>query len=235
MKIITEATPTAPKFMVYSLPGIGKTTLASKLKNSLIIDLEGGANYIKTPRTELITTLTTFYSTLVELFHSPKQEFDYIVVDTVDWLVRVIVCDVAGIDKNHLKETLNRSNGGYGNGKQILENYVRSQLLPMLVALNKKGYGICLLAHADKKIMLNSDGSSSEQITPKIDPTTLAAFMEWCDAIFYLKKDITGERVLQLESDAVAVAKNRTGMTGEWNLTTDGDINKLLEKEKENV
>lgn len=228
MKIITEATPTAPKFMVYSLPGMGKTTLASTLKNSLIIDLEGGANFIKTPRTELITKLEVFYNDLVELYHAPKREFDYIVIDTVDWLVRVIVCDVAGIDKNHLKETLNRSNGGYGNGKQILENYVRSQLLPMLIALNQKGYGICLLAHADKKIMLDSDGTNLEQITPKIDPTTLAAFMEWCDAIFYLKKDMTGARVLQLESDAVAVAKNRTGMTGEWNLEKDGDINKLL-------
>lgn len=230
MKIITEATPTAPKFMVYSLPGMGKTTLASKLNKSLIIDLEGGANYISTPRTELITKLDVFYNTLVELWHADKREFDYIVIDTVDWLVRVIVCDVAGIDKNHLKETLNRSNGGYGNGKQILENYVRSQLLPMLVALNQKGYGICLLAHADKKIMLDSDGTNLEQITPKIDPTTLAAFMEWCDAIFYLKKDMAGDRVLQLESDAVAVAKNRTGMTGEWNLTKDGDINKLLKQ-----
>lgn len=232
MKILTEATPTAPKFMVYSLPGMGKTTLASSLEKSLILDIEGGANFIKTPRTEQITRLDVFYSNLVELWKAPTREFDYIVIDTVDWLVRLIIESVAGIDKNHLEETLNRSNGGYGNGKQVLENNVRSKLLPMLIALNKKGYGICLLAHADKKTMLDSDGTSIEQIAPKIDPTTLSAFMEWCDAIFFLKKDMAGDRVLQLESDAVAVAKNRTGMSGEWNLNTDGDINKLLNKEK---
>ena len=218
MQILTEATPTAPKFMVYSLPGIGKTTLASKLEKSLILDIEGGANKIKTPRTTQITKLEEFYSDLVELWKAPKREFDYIVIDTVDWLVRLVINDVAGIDKNPLTETLNRSNGGYGNGKQVLDNHVRVKLLPMLIALNKKGYGICLLAHADKKTMMDSDGTTIEQIAPKIDPTTLNAFMEWCDAIFFLKKDLAGDRVL----------------TGEWNLAKDGDINELLNKEIEN-
>lgn len=230
MKILRETTPTSPKFMVYSLPGMGKTTLASKMKNSIIIDLEGGANYISTARTEQITNIETFKAVLVELWKAPKREFDYIVIDTVDWLVRLIVEDVAGIDKNHLTETLNRSNGGYGNGKQVLENHVRTWLLPLLVALNKKGYGICLLAHADKKNMLDSDGTTIEQITPKIDPNTLNAFVEWCDAIFYLKKDVEGNRILQLSSDDVALAKNRTGMSGEVNLS-ETDINEILKEE----
>lgn len=230
MQILTEATPTAPKFMVYSMPGVGKTTLASKMKNSIILDIEGGANFVNTPRTPQITNLETFYADLVELWKAPTREYDYIVIDTVDWLVRLIIEDVAGIDKNHLTETLNRSNGGYGQGKQVLENHVRTKLLPMLIAMNKKGYGICLLAHADKKTMMDSDGTSIEQIAPKIDPTTLHAFMEWCDGIFFLKRGLAGERVLQLESDNVAVAKNRIGMSGEWDLE-EHDINELLNKE----
>lgn len=227
MQVLTEATPTAPKFMVYSLPGQGKTTLASKMKNSIILDIEGGANFLNTPRTTQITKLDEFYADLVELWKAPERKYDYIVIDTVDWLVRLIIEDVAGIDKNHLTETLNRSNGGYGNGKQVLENHVRTKLLPMLIAMNKKGYGICLLAHADKKNMLDSDGTNIEQIAPKIDPTTLNAFMEWCDGIFFLKKGLGGERVLQLESDSIAVAKNRVGLTGEWNLD-EKDVNELL-------
>lgn len=227
MQVLTEATPTAPKFMVYSLPGQGKTTLASKMKNSIILDIEGGANFLNTPRTTQITKLDEFYADLVELWKATERKYDYIVIDTVDWLVRLIIEDVAGIDKNHLTETLNRSNGGYGNGKQVLENHVRTKLLPMLIAMNKKGYGICLLAHADKKNMLDSDGTNIEQIAPKIDPTTLNAFMEWCDGIFFLKKGLGGERVLQLESDSIAVAKNRVGLTGEWNLD-EKDVNELL-------
>ena len=228
MKVITEITPTAPKFMLYGLPGTGKTTLASQMDKSIIVDVEGGANYIKTPRTPQINSLTEFYQVMVELYRSPKREYDTIVIDSVDWLMRLVIEQVAGIDKDHLDETLNRSNGGYGNGKQVLENHVRTRLLPMLIKMNQKGYGICLIAHADKKEMLDSDGTTIKQITPKIDPTTLNAFIEWCDAIYYLKKDsITGKRSLLFESDDVALAKNRFNQTGEIDLSKN-NINDIL-------
>ena len=74
---------------------------------------------------------------------------------------------------------------------------------------------------------MNSDGSDVEQIAPKIDVNTMNTFVEWCDNVFFLKRDINGERVLVLESDEVALAKNRLGLTGEVKLS-DIDINKLL-------
>lgn len=232
MQVIRGLTPTAPKLMLYSLPGVGKSTLASKLKNPIFLDFEGGLNYIDCARTEQITDLDVFYSYLVELFRAPEREYDTIVIDSVDWLVRKVVEKAAGIDKNNLTETLNRSNGGYGNGKQVLENHIRTKLLPTLVALNKKGYGICLIAHAERKDMMDADGVDTERITPKIDINTMNVFVEWCDQVFYLKKDSDGERVLVLDSDMNALAKNRLGMSGEVKLS-DIDINKLLIPKKE--
>lgn len=231
MQVITGITPTAPKLMLYSLPGVGKSTLASKLKKPIFLDLEGGLNYIDCARTEQITDLDTFYTYLVELYRGEK-EYDTIVIDSVDWLVRKVVEKAAGIDKNNLTETLNRSNGGYGNGKQVLENHIRTKLLPTLVALNKKGYGICLIAHAERKDMMDADGVDTERITPKIDVNTMNVFVEWVDNVFYLKKDANGDRVLVLDSDMNALAKNRLNLTGEVKLA-DVDINKLLMPKKE--
>ena len=74
---------------------------------------------------------------------------------------------------------------------------------------------------------MNAEGNDVEQITPKIDVNTMNVFVEWCDNVFYLKKDIAGERVLVLESDDSALAKNRLGLTGEVKLS-EIDINKLL-------
>lgn len=230
MQVIKQATPTAPKLMIYGLSGVGKSTLASKLKNPIFIDMEGGLNYMDVARTPTLTSYASVLKVLGELFNvaeAGKREYDTIVIDSVDWLVRKVVEKAAGIDKNKLDETLNRSNGGYGNGKQVLENHIRTYLLPLLVTLNKQGYGICLIAHADRKVLMNSDGSDVEQIAPKIDVNTMNTFVEWCDNVFFLKRDINGERVLVLESDEVALAKNRLGLTGEAKLS-DIDINKLL-------
>lgn len=234
MKVIKQATPTAPKLMIYGLSGVGKSTLAGKLKSPIFIDMEGGLNYMDVARTPTLTKVDDFYTVLAELYNTAKdgkREYDTIVVDSADWLVRKVVEKAAGIDKTKLDETLNRSNGGYGNGKQVLENHIRTKLLPMLVLLNKQGYGICLIAHADRKTLMSSEGNDVEQITPKIDVNTMNVFVEWCDNVFYLKKDIAGERILVLESDDVALAKNRLGRTGEVKLS-EIDINKLLTPEE---
>lgn len=227
MKIVSGLTPTAPKLILYGLAGTGKSTLASKLKKPIFLDFEGGLNYISCDRTEQITNLEDFYADLVELYRAEQREYDTIVIDSVDWLVRKIVEVAAGIDKNNLTETLNRSNGGYGNGKQVLSNHIRTKLLPTLVALNKKGYGICLIAHAERKDLMDSDGVDTERITPKIDTNTMDSFVEWVDNVFYLKKDSDGNRVLLLDSDMSALAKNRLGLSGEVKIS-DIDINKLL-------
>ena len=228
MQVITGITPTVPKIMVHGLSGAGKSSLGAKLKNPIFLDLEGGVNYIDVPRTPQITSYDTFYTYLVELYRQAekKREYDFIVIDTVDWLVRKLIEKAAGIDKNNLTETLNHSNGGWGNGKQVLENEVRTKLLPMLVTLNKQGYGICLLAHSDRKHVMNAEGFDETRITPKIDANTMNIFVEWCDDVFYLK-NVNGERILVLEGDGNVLAKNRLGLTGEVSLS-ETDINELL-------
>lgn len=229
MQVLHGQTLTAPKLMLYGLSGVGKSSLAAKLKNPLFLDFEGGLNYLGVDRTPQYLDLDEFYKDLVELYRKAeagKREYDTIVIDSVDWLVRKVVEKAAGIDKHNLTETLNRSNGGYGNGKQVLENQIRTMLLPLLVSLNKQGYGICLVAHADRKDLMDADGVDTERIAPKIDVNTMNTFVEWCDNVFYLK-NIDGERYLVLEGDGNVLAKNRLELTGEVKLA-DIDINKLL-------
>lgn len=227
MKILKGQTLTAPKVLIYGQSGCGKSTLASQLKNPIFMDFEGGLNYIGADRTEQITNLDNFYAYLVELYRAKERVYDTIVIDSVDWLVRKVVEKAAGIDKEHLEETLNKSNGGYGNGAQVLMNHIRTKLLPTLVALNKKGYGICLIAHAERKDLMDEDGVDTTRITPKIDEKTMHVFVEWSDSVFYMKKNIDGNRSLVLDGDDNILAKNRLGLSGEVKLS-DININDLL-------
>ena len=233
MQVLKGQTLTAPKLMLYGLSGVGKSSLAAKLKNPIFLDFEGGLNYLGVDRTPQYLDLDEFYKDLIELYRTAeagKRVYDTIVIDSVDWLVRKVVEKAAGIDKHNLTETLNRSNGGYGNGKQVLENQIRTMLLPLLVSLNKQGYGICLVAHAERKDLMDADGVDTERIAPKIDVNTMNTFVEWCDNVFYLK-NINGERFLVLEGDTNVLAKNRLELTGEVKLA-DIDINELLMPKK---
>lgn len=235
MEILKGQTFTAPKLLLYGGSGAGKSTLASKLKKPLFLDFEGGLNYLGVDRTPQIIDLDVFYSYLVELYRKAEskegREYDTIVIDSADWMVRKVVEKAAGIDRNNLDMTLNKSNGGYGNGKAVLESHIRTKLLPTLVALNKKGYGVCLIAHADRKTLMDEDGIDTDRIAPKIDVNTMNIFVEWSDSVFYLKKNADGERTLVLDGDDNVLAKNRMNLHGEVKLA-DIDINELLNPTK---
>lgn len=248
LDIISGATESAPKVMIYGLAGVGKSTLASKLKRPVFFDFEGGLSYLGVNRTPQYDDIEEFMTDLLRLTKASERKFDTIVIDSADWMMRLFVEQASGIrysgdgkerkgDKTDqtpidVTMTLNRSNGGYGNGKQVLENYVRSKLIRLLSKLNAKGYGICLVAHADKKQIMDADGVDVDQIVPKIDVNTMNVFVEWCDNVFYLKKDADDNHILLLESDSVALAKNRLGKTGEVNID-EVDINEVLKQNKE--
>lgn len=240
MEIIKEKITTAPKLLVYGGSGTGKSTLASQMPNALFLDIEDGIKQYGFARTPVIKTLDTFYKYLLELSKQEPGEVKTIVIDSLDWLVDLIANKVSGVgyDSNgqkaqglvaleaSLSKNLMDAQGGWGKAREIVSNNIRAMLLPMLASLNQKGYAIVLIAHAYQTDVLDDDGATVEKIMPKIDPATIGkkpiaapAFIEWVDNLFYLKK-VNGERVLQVEADNYAVAKNRLGLEkAEYNLS----------------
>ena len=205
MEIIRGITPIAPKLIIHGLPGSGKSTLAATLKNPIFLDFEGGLNYIDCARTPQITDDTTFRKYLVELINDAKtgkKQFDTVVVDSVDWAMRLLeeqAAGIRGVDEKtgkrfkNLTSTLNKANGGYGNGAQYLVNLVRSELIPGLSMLSSLGYSVCLVAHSTRKTIMGEDGIDIDRIAPKIHDKVFEVFNEWADDIFYLR-NVNGER-----------------------------------------
>lgn len=238
----------ANKFVVHNT---GKSTLASQFPSPLFLDLEGGLNYMDVARTPLLDTADKFYAAILALLKEQPKEYKTIVIDSLDWFVRKVSEKIAGVgyDENgnrtaslaELESTLSNNlmdaNGGYGKAKEALENHIRSKLIPLLAKLNQLGYGIVLIAHAYTTTILDDDGTGMEKVLPKIDPPTIGkkpiaepAFVEWVDNLFFLKK-VGNDRIIQVEADSYAKAKNRLGLSGEYNLA-EHDICELLKLTK---
>lgn len=255
MKFVSGTKQMAPKVLIYGNSGVGKSTLASKFSKPVFFDFEGGLNYIDVAKTDhVIRDTTEFYAGLMDLMAAAKgnREFDTIVIDSADWMVRLIAEQVAGVGRNEdgsktttmrdlsasLNKNLMEAAGGYGKAKEILENHIRSMLLPYLNKLNEVGYSIVFIAHQYSVSTLDDEGIEMERVQPKIDPPTIGkkpiampAIVEWVDTILYLKKR-GDDRFIQVEGDSSVLAKNRFGLSGEYNLA-EVDINKLLKIKQE--
>lgn len=224
MQVIKGKQAIAPKVMIYGLASSGKSTLAATLPNAIFLDAEGGLSFLDVAKTPIDKT-TTLLEDLVYLKNqavSGKKEYKYIVIDSVDWVINMFVKRTTGVEssdtlKSKLETatlTLNKAQGGYGNGKQVLENYVRNTFLDFLNKLNREcGYGIILIAHADRKTLLDADGTNIERLAPKMDINSMNAFIEWTDNLFYLKSDDDGVRHLIVNPTDMITAKNRMGLT----------------------
>ena len=157
---------------------------------------------------------------LLELFKASKQEYKYIVIDSVDWLVKLFASKTTGSGQGKTLEalmesaslTLNKAQGGYGNGKQVLGQYIQDVLIKFLGMLNRKGYGIILIAHAEKKSLMDADGVNIDRIAPKMNVNSMNVFIEWVDNLFYIKRDEDGSHHLIVNPTDTVMAKNRIGL-----------------------
>ena len=197
----------APKGIVYGSPGVGKTTFGAAAGNSIIVDCENGAGTIPCTRTPLLTDWLSIEQWLTELA-TGHHEYHLVVIDTIDWLIRRIEEHVSGL-ANDMNATLNRSHGGYGNGKQVLKNYIYQTLLPLLDKIIARNCAVVLLAHAKRGEITSTDGVTATKSTPDIAEDYRDSIIEWSDFVGLAVHNPDGSRMLTLTETPQALAKNR--------------------------
>jgi len=217
----------APKGIIYGPPGIGKTTFGAGSQNPIIVDCENGANYVRCHRTPYLTTWQDIKRWLDFLAFS-EHPYETVVVDSVDWLLRRTEEHVAGVngDFKNMERTLNRSQGGYRNGKQVLKNYVYQYLMPVLDAIVNRGVSVLLLAHATRQTMTNIDGVILEKSVPEIHPELISNLIEWSDFVGAARLN-GNSRELVLKETNQLLAKNRYGIENAIPLNWDALIHAI--------
>lgn len=209
----------AQKTVIYGPEGIGKTTLAAQFPSPVFLDTEGGTHHLDVARFPAPKTWDDVTKTISALVSEP-HEFKTLVVDTADWLEKLLIEEVCRrANKTSIEEF------GYGKGYVVLAEEV-TKFLASLNALLARGMHVLLLAHCRIAKFEQPDAAGAyDRYELKLTKQVAPLVKEWCDMLLFAnyftkvaendsgkKRGVGGrERKLYTTHTAAWDAKNRHG------------------------
>ena len=207
--------------------GIGKSSWAAQAAKAIFVQTEDGLANIDCDSFPLATTFDEVMQALAELY-TEEHPYQTVVIDTVDWLERLIWEEVC---KKHNVDSIESI--GYAKGYSFALVYWR-QVLDGLGALrNEKGMTIVLLAHTKVERYENPETEPYDRFVPKLHKLASALLQEWSDEVLFATYKVftkqsdegfsrkrtqgigTGERVLRTSERPAFIAKNRLNLPDE--------------------
>ncbi|MTI13811.1 ATP-binding protein [Sansalvadorimonas verongulae] len=221
----------APRLLIYSDAGVGKTTFAAGADAPIFLCTEDGLGTLQVDAFPKLNSFGDVIEALSALYNE-QHEFKTVVLDSVDHLEPLIwqqVC--AEHNKNSIED--------FGYGKGYVEALSQWRLLiQWLNALrNDRGMGIVLIGHAEIRRFESPEVDSFDRYQIKLHKKASDLIQESMDCVLFAnyktvvhKEDkgfgqkksrgvSTGDRVLYTEARPAFVAKNRYSLPGELPLS----------------
>lgn len=214
----------AIRAIIYGVEGIGKTSLAVALPDTVILDTEDGSLQIDCARIR-ISHATRLTEAIRELTTNP-QGFKTVVIDTADWAERLItdnLCQRAGV------KSVEFLGGGWGKGYTFVREEF-DKLLMLLDGLIEKGINVVFVAHSTVKRVSPPDQTDGfDRYELKLSKHVSPLLKEWSDLVLFcnykirivegedgrMKAEGGTERVMFTSRTAAWDAKNRFGLEPE--------------------
>lgn len=166
---------------IYSLPKVGKTSMACQFPKNLLLAFEKGYNAIGGVKPVDIMKWSDFKLVLRQLEKpEARQLYDTVTIDTIGiaWdMCEQFVCAQNGVQKIGDIPW----GGGYSACKKEFESCLRK--------ITQLGYGLVIIAHVDKRTEKRADDSEVEIIAPSIPKRAYEIVNQLVDIIGYI--DIT--------------------------------------------
>jgi len=226
-----------PRIVVHGIHGVGKSFFASKSPNPVFLITEDGLVNIEVDHFPIATNLDNVWA-YMDMIIKEQSEYKTFVVDTLDWLEKLIFKSVCEENKVDSPEKI-----GYGKAYVFAMKHWE-RFLRGLDLIRDKGIAVVLLAHNEIKTYSPPDGMAYDRYQIKLHRHAASAIEEWADLVLfanfktYVSKDAqgkskaigSGERVLYSSNKPAWRAKSRYSIPDEIPL----DFGVLLEAIKDN-
>ena len=226
-----------PRILLYGREGVGKSTLGAQAPKAVFIPTEDGLGQIDCHRFPLAQSFEDVLSALAALYTEP-HEYETAVVDSLDWLERLIWDAVC---RDYGAKSIEKVDGGYGKGYIHALAYWR-RFVDGLCALHKDRHMVVLLlAHAKVERFEDPESSAYDRYSPRLHKHASALLTEWVDIVAFATRKFRveredagfnrergiarpigkdgGERILRTVGGPSCVAKNRYSLPDELPLS----------------
>ncbi len=179
MNITSGIVPRARKCCIYGAEGIGKTTLASKFPDPVIIDTEGGTAHIDVRRITGLRNWEDLIATVEEVARTPDV-CQTLAIDTADWAEQMAVRSILAKNKKNSIEEF-----PYGKGY----TYIADEFSRLLKACDKviaANIHVVITAHAKmRKFEQPDEMGAYDRWEMKLTRQVAPLLKEWCDFLFF--------------------------------------------------
>ena len=220
LNILTGRIARAQKAVIFGPEGIGKSTLAAQFPSPVFLDTEGGTHHLDVARLPAPKTWADVVAAVAALA-TEAHDFKTLVIDTADWLEKLIV--------DHVCKAANKASiedFGYGKGYVVLAEEF-AKYLASLDPLLRRGMHVLFLAHTRIVKFEQPDAAGAyDRYELKLSKQVGPLVKEWCDLLLFgnyftkvaendsgRKRGVGGrERKLYTTHSAAWDAKNRHGL-----------------------
>jgi len=226
-----------PRLLIYGTEGVGKSTTAAGAPGAIFLPTEDGLDQIDCSSFPLARQFDEVMSALSALYQE-DHDFQTVVIDSLDWLERLIWDDVC---REYGVKSIEKADGGYAKGYTHALTQWREVLNGLDALRNELGMCVILLAHAKVEKFEDPESVAYDRYSPRLHKHATALINEWCDAVLFATRKFRtesedagfnrtrsiavalgadgGERVLRTVGSPACVAKNRYGLPAELPLS----------------
>lgn len=210
-----------PRAVVYGTHGVGKSSFAAQAPNPVFIQTEEGLDALDVTAFPLARSYEEVMEAIQSLY-SEDHEFKTVVLDSADWLEKLIFKQVAVNQK-----VANIEDIGYGKGYGFAVDLWHNVMEGFDLLRNEKGMGVIMLAHTQIKRYDDPLTDSYDRYMLDLHKGGASIISEWCDLLMFanyrvstVKSDLgfnqkktravgVGERMLYTQERPGWVAKSR--------------------------